>query len=326
MVASTSNISRLNEEEKPRVSESLTQKAMRRLRRDKLTLFSIFVILLMASASFIGAPLYENLMGVSYERTNISNAFQSPCLPAIGIGSEGCLSKHVFGTDDLGRDHMARLLYGGQISLGIGFFGAIISLSIGLTLGMITGYYGGVIDDISNWVITTLNSIPSLFLLLIVSAVIIRNPSFSGTFLRGPAALIMILGFLGWTGTARLVRGETLSIRERDYVLSARALGASPLRVMFVHIMPNMFSILAISLALDIGGLILVEASLSYLGLGVQPPFSSWGNMLNGAQDYFRKGVHLVIFPGLFIFITVLCLYIVGDGIRDAFDPTATDN
>lgn len=307
------------------VGESLTTKALRRLRRDKLTLLSLGVILFMAFASFVGAPIYEQVMGVSYDRTNVTNAFAGPCIPVIGIGTEGCDARNVLGTDDLGRDHMARLLYGGQISLGIGFFAAIISLAIGLTLGMITGYNGGAVDDGINWIITTLNSIPSLFLLLIVSAVVIRNPALSGSILRGPASLILILGFLGWTGTTRLVRGETLSIRERDYILSAKALGASPLRVMFVHILPNLFSVVAISLALDIGGLILTEAALSYLGLGVQPPYSSWGNMLNGAQDYFRKGVHLVFAPGLFIFITVLCLYVVGDGFRDAFDPTAKD-
>ncbi len=327
MVASSSMPSKIAklDDEQERVGESLTDKAFRRLSKDKLTLVAIFVIAFMTFSAYIGAPLYERALEVSYERTNIGNAFATPCIPILGIGQEGCSAKHVLGTDDLGRDHLARLLYGGQVSLGIGFFGAIISLAIGLTLGMITGYYGGAIDDGINWIITTLNSIPQLFLLLILSAVIIRNPTLSGSFLRGPGALILIFGFLGWTGTTRLVRGETFSIRERDYILSARALGASPLRIMFIHILPNLFSVVAISLALDIGGLILAEAALSYLGLGVQPPFSSWGNMLDGAQDYFRKGIHLVIFPGVFIFITVLCLYVIGDGVRDAFDPTARD-
>jgi len=205
---------------------------------------------------------------------------------------------------------------------------------IGVSLGVITGYYGGFVDDLVNWLITTLNSIPSLILLLIVSAVILQNPALSTGVLGGPMALVLILGLLGWTGTTRLVRGETLALREREYVVGARAIGSSPLRIMFVHIVPNLLSVVVINLAIDvvvinlaidIGGLILVESALSFLGLGVKAPAASWGNMLTNAQTFFNKGVHLVIAPGMLIVITVLCLYIIGDGIRDAFDPTATD-
>jgi peptide/nickel transport system permease protein len=219
---------------------------------------------------------------------------------------------HILGTDDLGRDHLARLMYGGQVSLGIGFLAASISLAIGVALGIITGFYGGIIDDIVTWLITTLNSLPFLLLLLIIVAVF--NP--------GPLTLILTLGFLGWTGTTRLVRGETFSIRAREYIVSARAIGAPVSRIMLVHILPNLLSIVLITLALDIGGLILTESALSFLGFGIKPPTPSWGNMLTNAQTFFTKGVHLVIFPGLMISITVLCLYIIGDGLRDAFDPT----
>ncbi|MDL1902828.1 ABC transporter permease, partial [Anaerolineae bacterium CFX9] len=222
---------------------------------------------------------------------------------------------HPLGTDDLGRDHLARLLYAGQISLSVGFLAALLSLSIGVTLGIVTGYYGGVVDDIINWIITTLNSIPSLFLLLIVAAVL--RPSVE--------TLIIVLGLLGWTGTTRLVRGETLSLREREYIISARAVGASPFRIMLGHILPNLFSVIVVTLAIDIGGLILVEAGLSFLGLGIKPPTPSWGNMLTNSQDFFTRGAHLVVMPGVLIFTTVLCLFIIGDGIRDAFDPTAKD-
>jgi peptide/nickel transport system permease protein len=191
----------------------------------------------------------------------------------------------------------------------------MLALGIGVSLGIVTGYYGGIIDDFVNWVIATLTSIPSLFLLLIVAAVL--QPS--------AETLIIVLGFLGWTGTTRLVRGETLSLREREYVVSARAVGASPLRIMFVHILPNLFSVIVVTLAIDIGGLILVEAGLSYLGLGIKPPIPSWGNMLSKAQEFFVLGPHLVFMPGVMIFLTVLCLYVIGDGVRDAFDPTAKD-
>jgi peptide/nickel transport system permease protein len=222
---------------------------------------------------------------------------------------------HLLGTDDLGRDHLSRLLFAGQVSLSVGFIAAALAIGIGVSLGIITGYYGGIVDDFVNWVIATLNSIPSLFLLLIVAAVL--QPS--------PTTLIVVLGFLGWTTTTRLVRGETLSLREREYIVSARSAGASPLRIMFVHILPNLFSIIVITLAIDIGNLILVEAALSFLGLGIKAPTPSWGNMLTGAQSYFTKGPFLVFAPGLLIFVTVLCLYVIGDGLRDAFDPTAKD-
>jgi peptide/nickel transport system permease protein len=150
---------------------------------------------------------------------------------------------------------------------------------------------------------------------MIVSAVLAPNAT----------SLVLVLGFVGWTGTARLVRGETLSIREREFIVSARAIGCSKWRIMIAHIAPNLFSIVVISLAIDIGTLILVESGLSFLGFGVQPPTPTWGNMLTNAQSFFTKGAHLVIMPGMLITVTVLCLYIIGDGIRDAFDPQAVD-
>lgn len=282
---------------------SLTQVALRRLRRDKLTLIALAVVAFLTIISFL-APVITGALGVSHTKTQPALTFLPPFSPG-----------HILGTDDLGRDHLARLLYAGQVSLSVGFIAASLSLTIGITLGILTGYYGGIIDDIVTWIISTLNSIPSLFLLLIVAAVL--RPS--------PGTLIIVLGFLGWTTLTRLVRGETFSIREREYILSARASGASPLRIMFVHILPNLFSIIIISLAIDIGGLILTEAALSFLGLGIKAPTPSWGNMLTNASTFFTKGPFLVVAPGVLIFVTVLCLYIIGDGIRDAFDPTAKD-
>lgn len=219
---------------------------------------------------------------------------------------------HILGTDDLGRDQIARLLYAGQVSLGIGFFAAALSVLIGVTLGIITGFYGGIIDDAINWLITTISSIPTLLLLLIIVAAL--SP--------GPATLILVLGLLGWLGICRLVRGETFSIRAREYIVSARAIGAPVFRIMLVHILPNLLSVVIISMAINIGNLILTESALSFLGFGIKPPTPSWGNMLTNAQDFFRRGAHLVWPPGLMISVTVLCLYVLGDGLRDAFDPT----
>ncbi|MBL8134398.1 MAG: ABC transporter permease [Anaerolineae bacterium] len=302
------NVARLEvSQEEKRAGQSLTALAMRRLKRDRLTLIALAMISFLLAFSFLGAPILSQSLGVSPTRTQTDKTFLLP------FTAENF--PHVLGTDDLGRDHLSRLLYAGQVSLSVGALAALLSLSIGVTVGIITGYYGGIVDDVVNWIIATLNSIPSLFLLLIVAAVL--RPS--------PQTLIIILGFLGWTGTTRLVRGETLSLREREYIVSARAVGASPLRIMFSHILPNLFSIIIISLALDIGGIILVEAALSFLGLGILPPTPSWGNMLSNSQTFFTKGPYLVVAPGLMIFLTVLCMYIVGDGLRDAFDPTAKD-
>ncbi|MFN8421371.1 MAG: ABC transporter permease [Anaerolineae bacterium] len=283
---------------------SLWKMALRRLRRDRLSLIAIGIIALLVVLSILAPFIATQLLKVDYSRTSLGETF----LP---IGS----ANHLLGTDDLGRDHLARLLYAGQVSLGIAFVAAFLSLSIGVTVGILAGYYGGWLDDAINWLIATLGSIPTLFLLLIIAAV----------FSPGPMVLILVLGGLGWLSTARLVRGETLALREREYVISARSIGASNIRIMLQHILPNLLSIVLITLATDIGDLILTESALSFLGLGIQPPTPSWGNMLSNAQTFFTLGPHLVVLPGILISTTVLCLYVIGDGLRDAFDPTARD-
>ncbi|MBN2469318.1 MAG: ABC transporter permease, partial [Anaerolineae bacterium] len=170
---------------------------------------------------------------------------------------------------------------------------------------------GGRVDDIIIWMINTLESIPSIFLLLIVST--IWQPS--------PYTLIMILGLLGWFSTCRLVRAQVISLKEREYITAARALGGQDVHLLWQHILPNILSVVIISLTINAGGLILVESGLSYLGLGVQPPVPTWGNMLTESRSYFVVGTHLVVWPGLLITLTVLCFYLVGDGLRDALDP-----
>ena len=285
-------------------SRSLTDQALSRLWRDRLSMASIAVLLFLTAAS-IGGPLITGALGVD---PNTTDASGSKYLP---LFSEG----HWLGTDNLGRDHLARLLYAGQVSLFIGFMSAFLALVIGVTLGILTGYYGGIIDDIVNWIITTLNAIPGLVLLIVISAV----------FRPDANSLILVIVFLTWTATTRLVRGETLAIRAREYIVSAKAVGASDFRVMQVHILPNVFSLTIVTLARNIGIVMLIEASLSFLGLGVQPPTATWGNMLSKSREFITIAPHLMILPGLLITVVVLCLYIIGDGLRDAFDPTATD-
>ena len=281
---------------------SLFKLAMHRLWRDRLSMIAIAVLLFLTLISF-GAPIVNALLGTN-SRSIVSDSFLPPLSPG-----------HLLGADDIGRDHLARLLEAGQVSLAIGFLAAFLSLGIGVSLGLVTGYFGGFVDDAVIWLITTINSVPLFFIILIVAGIL--SP--------GMSTLIIVLGVLGWTGTARLVRGETLGLREREFVISARAIGANRGRIMFSHILPNLISIILINLAIDIGIIILIEAALSFLGVGVKPPQATWGNMLTNARGFFTHGPHLVFWPGFLIFVTVLCLYVLGDGMRDAFDPTTVD-
>jgi peptide/nickel transport system permease protein len=268
-------------------------------------MIAIFILLILVVLSF-SAPVINGLLGVNSTSIGNTPSFLMPGAPG-----------HVLGTDDLGRDHLARLLEAGQISLLIGFLAAFLSLVIGVSIGLFTGFFGGIVDDIVIWIITTINSVPLFFIILIIASLLPAK--------FGATSLIVVLGFLGWTGTTRLVRGETIGLREREFVISARAVGATRFRIMFSHILPNLISIIVINLAIDIGVIILVEAGLSFLGVGVKPPTATWGNMLTNAQTFFTHGPHLVFWPGFLIFLTVLCLYVLGDGLRDAFDPTTVD-
>jgi peptide/nickel transport system permease protein len=287
-------------DEKQQVVRSLWIDAVLHLLRDKLTLFALFVLLLLTVICVVGPPVVENVLDLDVTRTSVTNRFKSP-------GEDG----FILGTDDLGRDQLIRLMYGGRISLAIAYSGSVMIIVIGVSLGLVSGYYGGVVDDIIMWVINTLSSIPPLFILLVAAA--LWQPS--------PTVLIIILALLGWFGTCRLVRGEVLSIKERDYILAAKALGASNTRLLFIHIFPNVLSIVLVTGTIIAGNLILTESGLSFLGLGVQPPTPTWGNMLNESQTFFVRGVHLIIWPGLLIMIAVLCFYLTGDGLRDALDP-----
>ncbi|GAB4514947.1 MAG: ABC transporter permease [Anaerolineae bacterium] len=299
--------------------------ALYSLRHDWLTMTAIGVLCFLALISIAAPWICEHILHVDPNAVDAQNSFSPPYITAyirwmIGLDHEGRAAKllersggipHWLGTDQLGRDQLARLLYGGRISLAIAFVASTITLVIGVSLGVIAGYYGRWVDDIIMWFINTMQSIPTIFLLLIVAA----------AFKPTATTLTVVLGFLGWMGASRLIRGEVLSVKQRDYVLAARAIGATNRRIMARHILPNAIPIIIILMAIDVGTLILVESALSFLGLGVQPPTATWGNMLTKAQSYFALGPWLVVFPGLFITLTVLSLYLIGDGLRDALDP-----
>lgn len=290
-------------EEAPQKNRTLWQNAVLHILSDRLTLTAMLVLGIMTLLCILGPPVVENVLGLNVNRIDIPNKFLSP-------GAEG----HILGTDHLGRDQLIRLLYGGRVSLAIAYSASFMTILIGVALGLIAGYYGGRIDDLITWVITTLSSVPALFLLLIAAA--FWTPS--------AELLIIILALLGWIGTCRLVRGEVLSLKEHEYVLAARAVGVSNFRLLANHVLPNVLPIVIVTMTIIAGNLILIESGLSFLGVGVQAPTPTWGNMLTDSRSYFNIGTHLVIWPGVLIMVTVLCFYLVGDGLRDALDPRSS--
>jgi peptide/nickel transport system permease protein len=218
---------------------------------------------------------------------------------------------HVLGTDLIGRDVLSRLIYGSRISLLVGFLVAFGAVALGTVVGAVAGYFGGWVDTVLMRFIDVMLSFPSLFLNILVLAIFGTNFMY----------LILILVFTGWMGVARLVRGSFLQLREMQYVEAAKAIGVSPSSIMFNHLLRNATAPIIVTATLGVGGAILGESGLSFLGLGVQPPATSWGQMLFSAHEYMLTNPMLAVYPGLCIFLTVLAVNFIGDGIRDAFDP-----
>jgi peptide/nickel transport system permease protein len=227
---------------------------------------------------------------------------------------------HPMGTDALGRDLMTRVLYGGRVSLAVGFSVMIITLLIGVPVGAIAGYFGGRIDNILMRITDAALALPSLLVLILLSA-ILREVDASILKSNPVITIAGVIGLLAWMFTARIVRASYLTIREMDFVTATRALGANNLRIIAVHIFPNAIGPVIVEATLEVAYAILEESGLSYLGFGIQPPTPSWGNLLSNAQDYLVKYPWLAIFPGLMIFLSVISINYIGDGLRDAFDP-----
>jgi ABC-type dipeptide/oligopeptide/nickel transport system permease subunit len=302
-MATTVTLGRATTAEAPsavsRPSRGLFATAARRILHDRLTLTAGALLLLYAILAIGAEVIATQVFNTTPTKIDMRSVVQPPS------------AAHWLGTDEFGRDQLVRLLYGARVSLTIGLTAAMINLSLGVLLGAMAGFYGGRVDDAIVWLINTLRAVPNLFLLILIGAL----------FRIGPEALALVIGLISWPGIARVMRGQMLSARERDYVLAAQALGANNPRVIGRHLLPNVLPIALIILGQDIGAVVLLESALSYLGLGVQPPTASWGNMLTNAQRYFSSGVWLVVAPGWFIFSTVLALYLVADGLRDALDP-----
>ena len=250
----------------------------------------------------LGAIFAPRLTPYEFDQLDLAN-MSSPPSP-----------EHLFGTDSLGRDILTRVLYGGRISLTIGVLAMSVATTVGTVLGILAGFFGRWVDNIVCALVDLMLSLPDLFILILLG-------TFFGTKL---GVIVAIIGLVRWMATARLVRGTVLSLKNFEFVHAARAIGASPFRIMLRHLLPNTLSPIIVSATLGIAGAIITESTLSFLGLGVQPPTPTWGNMLREAQLQLAVAPWVTIAPGLAIFLAVMSINFIGDGLRDAFDPSHT--
>lgn len=278
-----------------RPSISYWQDAIRRLKKNKVAMLSLFFLIFMVLMCIFGPYIYPH----PYNEQNIAITNQGPTL------------EHIFGLDDLGRDIFARIWMGGRVSLAIGVVGALVSLVVGTLYGGISGFCGGIVDDIMMRILEILVGIPYMVVVIIVSV-------FLG---KGMTSLMIALCLTSWTGLARLVRGEIIELKESEYVMAARALGTPSFKIITKHLIPNTLSVIIINTTFAIPSFIFSEAFLSFLGMGIQPPLTSWGAMAALGQQQMTYYPHELIFPALAISVTMLAFNLLGDGLRDAFDP-----
>jgi peptide/nickel transport system permease protein len=289
---------------------SFSQLVWMRFKRHKMAMVGMVLLILLILYSTIGAAFttepYSNI-------TDTSIRLNPPS------------QEHPFGTDTVGRDILARTIYGGQISLIIGLIAMAVEVLMGVLIGAIAGYYGGILDSLLMRFTEAMFNIPQLPLLLILGKLLadklptlmILGREFSGSVL----VIIAVIGMTSWMGLARIVRGNFLSLKEREFVVAANSIGTRNRSIIFEHILPNTMAPIIVSGTLGVANAILSEAYVSFLGVGVKPPTATWGNMLNGAYQYIESAPWLWIFPGLLIVITVLSINFIGDGLRDALDP-----
>ena len=306
-----SDVIKLQEEFK---TEVLTPGQLVRMRfmRHKMAVIGLIVLFLLIVYSFGGAFIYTEAEA-NYTDTKLRLTAPS--------------AEHPFGTDTVGRDILKRTIYGGQISLLIGLSAVVVEVFVGVLIGAIAGYYGGWIDGLLMRFTEAMFNIPQLFLLLVMAKFFggkIPNLNFLGREFSGSViVIIVIIGITSWMYLARIVRANFLSLKEREFVLAAHTTGTSNISIIFQHILPNSIAPIIVSGTLSVANAIISEAYISFLGLGVQPPTATWGNMLEGAYNYIETAPWLWIFPGSLIVLTVLSINFVGDGLRDAVDPHA---
>lgn len=294
------------------MAAALQPTAWRRMLRHRLAWISLAFLAVMLVLA-LAAPLIADLRGIDPTQTDLFRRFEGPSV------------RHWLGTDDLGRDLFQRLLDGGRVSLLVGISGAVLSAILGAVIGVLAGYLGGRLDAFLMRLTDGVISLPLLPLLIVLAAVDPRKLGVPAEIAQSEMfslyRIVVIVALTGWTTVARLVRAETLSLKARDFTRAAVALGARPQRIMFRHILPNTAGTLVVATTMSVGTLILFESTLSFLGLGIQPPAASWGNMLTGAQELLQEAPVLALWPGLLIFLTVIAFNFLGDGLQDALDP-----
>ncbi|MGO9320302.1 MAG: ABC transporter permease [Solirubrobacteraceae bacterium] len=296
------------------VARSPLQLFWRRLRQDRVALASLaFIVFLTVLA--LAAPLVVKLLGLPgpyVQNLNLTDSFGSPLGPSLA---------HPFGVDQLGEDVMSRVIYGTRVSLEVGIIGTGISTVIGVTIGMLAGFYRGWVDMLLSRTVDVFLSIPLLLLGLGIGAACAVRGCVKGIIQPGLGEIIFLIALATWPYIARIVRGLVLSMREREFVEAARALGASDMRIMFREILPNLAAPIIVYSSLLIPTNILLEAALSYLGVGIRPPTASWGQMIASATPIFNTAWWYMVFPGLALLSTVLAFNLLGDGLQDALNP-----
>jgi peptide/nickel transport system permease protein len=291
-----------------RPAQSYWSESWERLRGNRVGVTAGVLVLLMVAIA-VAAPL---LAAYVFHHTpygiDLGATFSPPS------------KEHWLGTDEAGRDTLTRLVYGAQVTLTVAFLAVAVSLLVGGSVGLVAGFYGGWTDNLLMRFVDILLSIPSIYLLILLT---ILQPKIGPVHLStaDPRSLAVIIAVVGWGGLSRLVRGEVLSVKNRDFMLAARSIGASDLRLLIRHLLPNVLAVMIVAASLNVGAIIITESILDFIGLGIQPPVASWGNMLTNSQTYFYHSIWLVMLPGALIFITVLAMNIFGNALRDAFDP-----
>ena len=296
--------------------QSMFALTWRRFLKHRLAVASAIVLVALTLAA-LSAPIAEFALNTDANTVDLFSRFSPP--------SAG----HSLGTDELGRDLLARLLYGGQVSLFVGLTAAVAAAVIGTFIGLTAGYYGGRLDAFLMRFTDGIIALPLLPLLIVLAALDLGKLGLPDAIVTSENVslyrIVAIVALVGWTTVARLVRASALSLREREFVLAAEAQGASAWRVMTVHILPNLASPIIVATTLSVGNVILLESVLSFLGLGIQPPIPSWGNLLTNAQELIWDAPALAFYPGILIFVTVIAFNFLGDGLQDALDPRATE-
>jgi len=283
-----------------RVARSYWQEAWGRLRQNSIGMVAGGVLVFFVLVAIFAPLLAALITHQNYQTLDLTNTFAPPLSP-----------NHILGTDDLGRDELTRLLFGARVSMGIGFLAVFVALTIGAAVGLVAGFYGGLIDGLLMRFVDIILAIPAIFLFILMAILFKPNT----------VTLALIIASVGWGSIARLVRGEVLSVRSRDFMVAGAALGARDSRLIVRHLLPNVMHVMIVFGSLYLGQVVLIEAALDFLGLGISPPTPSWGNMLTNAETFFFHSRTLAIFPGITIFLTVLAANLFGNAVRDAFDP-----